>query len=66
MQVSLDLNKCKGYVCCVVAAPEVFDVDDDTGLATLKMTEVDGDELVSKTQQAVNDCPTGAIALHER
>ena len=65
MQVHLDLSKCKGYVNCVIAAPEVFDIDDDSGLATLKTDHVDGDELIAKVRQAVSDCPTAAIAVDE-
>lgn len=64
MKVELDLDKCQGYVCCVVAAPEVFDVDDDSGLAELKQSEPD-DALREKVEKAVRDCPTNAIRVAE-
>lgn len=62
MKVELDLDKCQGYVCCVVAAPEVFDVDDDSGLAILKQEQPD-DGLRDKVDKAIRDCPTNAIRL---
>lgn len=64
MRVTLDLEKCQGYICCVVAAPEVFDVDDDTGLAVLKDSAPD-ERLRAKVEQAVRDCPTDAIAMED-
>lgn len=64
MKVELDLDKCQGYVCCVVAAPEVFDVDDDTSLAVLKQAEPD-EALRGKVDKAIRDCPTNAIRLAE-
>lgn len=64
MKVELDLNKCQGYVCCVVAAPEVFDVDDDSGLAEIKQAEPD-EALREKVEKAVRDCPTNAIRSAE-
>lgn len=64
MKVELDLEKCQGYVCCVVAAPEVFDVDDDSGLAELKQAEPD-EALREKVEKAVRDCPTNAIRIAE-
>lgn len=64
MKVELDLDKCQGYVCCVVAAPEVFDVDDDSGLAELKQAEPD-EALREKVEKAVRDCPTNAIRIAE-
>lgn len=64
MKITIDLDRCQGYVCCVVAAPEVFDVDDDNGTAVLK-EETPPEHLLSKVEQAVRDCPTKAITLHE-
>lgn len=64
MKVELNLDKCQGYVCCVVAAPEVFDVDDDSGLAELKQAEPD-EALREKVEKAVRDCPTNAIRIAE-
>ena len=62
MKVDLNLEKCQGYVCCVVAAPEVFDVDDDSGLAELKHAAPD-EALRDKVEKAVRDCPTNAIRI---
>lgn len=62
MKVQLDVDLCQGYVCCVVAAPEVFDIDDDSGLAVLKQDAPDP-ALREKVEKAVRDCPTNAIRI---
>ncbi|WP_052664795.1 ferredoxin [Nitriliruptor alkaliphilus] len=62
MKVQLDLDRCQGYVCCVVAAPEVFDVDDDSGLAVLREAASDPARRV-EVERAVRDCPTNAISI---
>lgn len=62
MKVVVDLPACQGYVCCVMAAPEVFDVDDDTGKVVLLAAEPD-ESLRAKVAEAVRSCPSGALRL---
>lgn len=63
MKVEVDLERCQGYVCCVVAAPEVFDVDEESGLAVV--TDPNPSEaLRGKVEQAERDCPTNAVRVH--
>ncbi len=62
MRVEADLSACQGYVCCVMAAPEVFDTDDDSGKVIL-LTGEPGEELRAKVEQAVRSCPSGALRL---
>ena len=62
MRVEADLGACQGYVCCVMAAPEVFDIDDDSGKVVL-LTGEPGEELRAKVEEAVRSCPSGALRL---
>jgi len=58
--ISIDVGLCNGYGNCVVAAPEVFDLDPDTNIAFV----IDGrpqDADNSVVQEAVADCPARAI-----
>lgn len=62
MKIEADLEKCQGYVCCVMAAPEVFDVDDDTAKVVLLTPEPD-ESLRAKVEEAVRSCPSGALRI---
>lgn len=62
MRVEADLDACQGYVCCVMAAPEVFDVDDDTAKVVL-LTATPGDALRAKVEEAVRSCPSRALRV---
>lgn len=62
LKVTVDLNACHGYACCVMTAPEVFDLDDETGKAIVLNPEPDRSlwELVDK---AASGCPAHAITV---
>ncbi len=62
MKVILDTAKCEGFACCVVAAPEVFDFDDQRNIAVL-LDDSPSEEMRSKVEEAVRVCPVQAIAL---
>ena len=62
MKVEVDLERCQGYVCCVMAAPEVFDVDDDTAKVVL-LTAEPGREWRAKVEEAVRSCPSRALRI---
>lgn len=64
MRVEADLDACQGYVCCVMAAPEVFDVDDDTAKVLLRTATPD-DALRAKVENAVRSCPSRALRVLE-
>lgn len=64
MKVTVDLDRCQGYVCCVMEAPEVFDVDDDTAKVALLSARPPG-ELRDKVEAAARTCPTQAITVTE-
>ena len=62
LRAVIDSARCLGNARCVVAAPAVFDVDDD-GNATLLL---DGDipaEHAATIDLAIRSGPTGAISL---
>jgi len=58
----LDLNTCQGYANCVMVAPEVFDINEETGLAVL-LQETPDDSQLAAVEEAVRQCPTEAISL---
>jgi ferredoxin len=62
MKVVVDLNTCQGYANCVAEAPDLFDVDDETGKAIVLMEEF-GADLADDAQRAVDDCPVSAITI---
>ncbi len=61
MRIVIDTARCLGNARCVVAAPEVFDVDDD-GVVFL-LQEDPGPELTPGVELAVRSCPTGALSI---
>lgn len=64
LKVTVDLNTCQGYVCCVMEAPEVFDIDDAVGKAVL-LQERPSEELRSKVEAAARACPARAIRVEQ-
>jgi len=61
MRVVVDFDKCKSNAVCQGVAPEVFEVRDDNFLYILQ--EEPPEELRPKMEQAVRECPTGAISI---
>ena len=61
MRVVVDFDKCKSNAVCMAVAPEVFEVRDDGYLYILQ--EEPPDALRPKMDDAVRQCPTGAIAV---
>jgi ferredoxin len=54
-------ESCRGYGNCLIAAPAVFDVDEQ-GLVVVLKDEVADDEL-GPVERAAYDCPTNSITL---
>ena len=61
-RVVLDLDLCQGYANCVMAAPEIFDIDDAKGTAIL-LQETPEEEARAAAEDAVRQCPADAISL---
>ena len=62
MKVAVDLDACQGYLACVLAAPEVFDVDDDEGKVVILQLRP-SEEHAADTETAVRACPAQALFL---
>jgi ferredoxin len=62
MHVTVDTGLCQAYGNCVAAAPEVFELDAASGLATVLMPEPP-ERLSAAVEQAVALCPTRAISV---
>jgi ferredoxin len=61
MRVVVDFDTCKSNAVCMAVAPEVFEVRDDGYLYVLQ--EEPPDALRPKMEEAVRQCPTGAISI---
>jgi len=62
-KIILDAARCEMHGECVLAAPTVFDIDDDDDDAvTMLMTEAP-EELRADVQRAVDDCPVQALRI---
>lgn len=63
LMVVVDRDLCEGNGVCVMAAPEVFDIDASDTLQ-LKVPQPSAAQ-VSQVEEAVRRCPKGALALTE-
>lgn len=64
MKVIVDLDACQGYACCMMEAPEVFDLDEDAGKVLL-LQDNPPEDLRTKTEAAVRACPAKALKLED-
>lgn len=62
MKMLLDFDLCEGHGECVVAAPEIFELDDDGEKAVVLLAEPP-EELRAKAVEAVKICPMAALQL---
>jgi ferredoxin len=63
-KVIADREVCIGSGNCVLAAPQVFDQDDEVGLVVLLTPEI-SPEHAGAVRDAVAHCPSGALRLDE-
>lgn len=61
--VKADVTQCEGYANCVIASPDVYDINDDGEVEVLQ-SAVSEDRRV-EVAEAVRSCPTGALWLEE-
>lgn len=61
MRVVVDMSMCVGNALCMVAAPEVFEVDDDGTLTLLQ--DHPSEDLRQKVEEAARLCPAQAIFI---
>jgi ferredoxin len=64
MRVVADRTRCVGAGQCVLAAPAVFDQDEDEGLVVV-LQEEPGAELADGVRRAEGNCPAMAIEVEE-
>lgn len=61
MKIVVDFDLCQSHGLCTQAAPELFEIRDDGFLYVLD--ETPPESLRDKLDQAVRECPTGAISV---
>jgi ferredoxin len=61
MKITVNFDKCASNARCMKACPQVFEVRDDGFLYILQ--EEPPEELRKSVEQAMSDCPTGAISV---
>ena len=64
MRVTVDLDRCNAYANCLMEAPDVFDLDDATGLAKVLQANPP-EEMREKVLAAARVCPVQAISVEE-
>jgi ferredoxin len=64
MKVVRDANRCELHGECVMAAPEVFEIEDDKDVVAVINPEP-GEDLRGNVEQAVLMCPTTALRLED-
>ena len=60
--ITLNIASCQGYACCMMEAPELFELDDDTSKAVLLHDHVDESRL-ARARAAERACPARAITV---
>ncbi len=60
MKVNVNEDACIGCGACAAICPDVFEINDE-GLSTTIVDTV-SEDLKSDVQEAIESCPTGAIA----
>ena len=65
MRTWIDPALCEGCASCLVAAPEVFDFDDDAGKAVV-LVEHPAPELQPSVRTAALHCPVRAVLIDEQ
>ncbi|MET8947005.1 ferredoxin [Streptomyces sp. NPDC004542] len=59
LKIRVDMAKCEGFANCVMAAPDVFDIDDAGQVAILQAEAPE--ELREDVEEAVRACPVSAL-----
>ena len=62
MRVTLDASKCQASGNCLLAAPDVFDLGDDSAIVTV-LQERPPEEIRPAVEEAIRSCPVEALAL---
>lgn len=60
-RLTADLAACQGYANCVVAADDVYDIDDDGIVVLLRETIDESDR--PRVEEAARSCPVSALQV---
>ncbi|MCE0762486.1 ferredoxin [Pseudonocardia sp. RS010] len=64
MKMIVDYDLCEGHAECVVAAPEIFEMD-EAGEKVVLLQEYPDESLRDKAIEAVKICPIAALQLED-
>lgn len=64
MKIEIDVDKCVGAGVCVLAAPEVFDQNDEDGVVVV-LDEAPSAPQLPKVLDAAARCPAAVIRVNE-
>jgi ferredoxin len=62
-RIIVDTARCEAHGDCVIAAPEVFDLDDDNVVMLLR--DDVPEDMRDKVERAARDCPVTAIRIED-
>jgi len=62
MRIAVDPGRCQGHALCLMAAPELFDFDDEAGHALPRTEDVPADK-ERDAERAAASCPERAITI---
>jgi ferredoxin len=62
MRITIDRDGCTGCACCMMEAPNVFDIDDASGQVIVLVSEP-GEDLRDEVERGIRSCPENVIAL---
>ncbi|MGV9819511.1 ferredoxin [Nocardia xishanensis] len=63
LRISADRERCIGAGMCALIASEVFDQDEDDG--RVRLLDREPQDGLAAVREAVDACPSGALALDE-
>jgi len=63
-KVLLEADKCQGYANCLIEAPEIWDFDEESDRALLKIDNP-ADHLLAKAEASARCCPAQAIRIED-
>lgn len=64
MKITVDFDACEMHGDCVLEAPEVFDLADDSDVVIV-LDDDPGEELRGKVETAARMCPVAAIKIED-
>lgn len=66
-RIIVDEQICQGHSVCMAEAPEIFEVDEETGMYPIARLRVGtiGEDLLEKARTAERYCPNRAIRIED-